>query len=103
LKVATNRQPVAVFYPPTEQYVIVSRGDEFPDDHAIVKDKTNSWLFEEDKGEGMRVYGEPSEPVEQATRGPGERRSTRRKPAEKSESEPVDPGSGNGPIRSDSR
>lgn len=58
---------------------------EFTPDHPLVK--THRWAFgtdEEIRAEqdaARNVTSVPIEPVEQATRAPGERRTTRRKPA----------------------
>lgn len=58
---STVANPVAVAHPVTGQFITVSRGQEFEDDHAFATDKAYAWLFESD--------------VEQATAEPGEKRN----------------------------
>jgi hypothetical protein len=71
MKTALNREPVSVLHPTTEQFVVVSRGDEFPDDHPFATLKQHQWLFEETP-DPVDVR---SVPIEQATRRPGEVRT----------------------------
>jgi hypothetical protein len=76
MKTATNYSPVAIQHPVTGQYVTISRGDEI-DDPAILEAKNHAWLFE-DVAPPEDVRSVPIEPIEQATRAPGERSRARR-------------------------
>jgi hypothetical protein len=69
-----HRTPVSVYNKDIGEFEAVERGTELPDDHPIVLDPANAYLFEEDP-EPEKV---DSVRIEQATAAPGERRNTRR-------------------------
>jgi hypothetical protein len=68
-------QAVAVRHPEHGGYVVPSPAQTYPADDPLVR--AYPWLFDAEASAGQPALRE-SAPIEQATRAPGERRTTRR-------------------------